>query len=136
MTLGGEGQFGRKQTEETKEKLRLIQINKIDHHFYKTGKNSINYGRKLTQEHKDKISKKSTGRGHTKESKEKMKLSKIGNKNPQFGKATHNSLKVLVNDVTYRSLTEAGRHLGIGYQTVKRRILNNDFPNYNFVLEI
>ena len=50
------------------------------------GKGNPMYGKKLSEETKRKIGIKSKGRNHTEESKEKMSLSKIGDKNPMYGK--------------------------------------------------
>ena len=53
----------------------------------KIGKNSIKLtGRKLTSEHKLNISKNQTGRIVSKETRKKLSIANIGNKNPMFGK--------------------------------------------------
>jgi hypothetical protein len=62
---------GRKVSDEAKEKLR-----------------NCNLGKKYGEETKKKLSKIHKGRNHSEETKEKLSQSKIGNKNPMFGK-TH-----------------------------------------------
>lgn len=54
------------------------------------GKDSPNYGKKLTQEHKDKIGMAHKGKIISDEQKEKLSLAKIGPLNPQYGKPSWN----------------------------------------------
>lgn len=97
--------YGKKHTEETKQKLKELNLG-VNNKFYgKThteetkkhlsdirkgkyiGKNSPNYGRILSQEQRDFISKSNTGRKRTQEQKEK--ISKWMKRNNPFSGKTH-----------------------------------------------
>lgn len=91
-----------------------------------------------------------------KEHSKKMKGKLVGDKNPFFGKNhTEENLKLfsesqknkpnkafakklkpfLIDNVVYLTLTEASNKLGIGYLTIRNRILSNKFINYTYITD-
>jgi hypothetical protein len=91
----------------------------------------------ITQQHKDNISKAVKLRGgypHTQETKDKLSKLRTGTKNPEHSKFMKEKCvtccKILINDVEYRSVTDASNILGIPYTTIKYRLNNNNNNNY------
>ena len=87
---------GKHHTEETKRKIsqnkeRARKISVALKGKYK-GKNASMYGKKLSEEHKEKIRQKAIGRGHTKETKRKISKINKGKKHPFLSKL--NKLKI------------------------------------------
>lgn len=82
MTDGGDGANGAIRSKETREKISLAQLGSKNH----------NYGKTITKEVKEKISKKLKGNKHleghifTKESREKLSRAKVGNTNAKGNK--------------------------------------------------
>lgn len=115
----GEGHKGKKISIEVKEKLR-----------------QVNLGKKLSEETIDKIRKASANRTLLEETKQKISESKKGNKNPMFGKKTHNSLKVidLKSGRIFNSIREAevinGINVGILVNKLNGRTKNNTSFRY------
>lgn len=93
MTEGGEGPLGFMHSQESKDKMSKSRIGKPSRN---KGKPGTNLGKKFSQETKDKMSKSSMGNSYalgtlrTDEAKEKYRQSKLGNKNPMFGKEPWN----------------------------------------------
>lgn len=119
------GMFGRHHTEETIKKLS--DINKGNTHAL---------GYKWTDEQKAKLSKVASerigdknpfyGKVHTKESKEKMSLARIGIK-------PSNSKKVCIDGVLFESATDAAKQLKCAVATIGNRCKSEKFPNYTYL---
>lgn len=97
-------------------------------------------GAVLTEEHKRKISETQLGRPHephTEEAKQKMSVSQKERFSTAEGKAAHaltrEKLKdpVIIDDVTYPSVTEAARALGVDRSTITARCKSDKHPGYS-----
>jgi hypothetical protein len=93
--------------------------------------------KKLTQQHKNNISKAVKLRGgfpHTQKTKDKLSEFRKGTKNPGHSKFMKdnnpNCRKILINNVEYKSIVEASNILGIPYTTIKFRLNNKNNTNY------
>lgn len=108
LTSGGEGAFGYRHTEESKLKMSIYHKS-INVRFIPTFK----------------------GKSHTKDSIDKMKESRVGNKNHNFGKPVSNSSKlkiskklgkeININGTVYPSLRCAAKALNMLWSTFKYR---------------
>lgn len=72
------------------------------------------------------------------ETKEKLRLKFTGRKLSQNWKdkiksSTKNKKKVIIDGVVYDSIMDASRSLNIIHSTVYRRIVSNNFNNYNYL---
>lgn len=118
------GMFGRTHTPEAIAKMKAATIGRVWHSGYK---------QKLSDEQRAERSKQAServgernsffGKTHSEETKEKIRLSRIGN-------IPANSKKVEVDGVVYESLTEASRQFGISPALMVYRI-NSDKPKYS-----
>ena len=109
---------GKIVTEETKEKLR-----------------QHNLGKKTSDETRQKLSVASKGKVHTEETKKKISEAKKGKGFPEKALAAsleQNRVPVVCNDVHYKSFAEAAKALNTSDVTVRNRVLNNNFPNYQY----
>ena len=77
-TNGGDGASGAVRNEEFKKKLSEANKGKNNSNYGKMGKDSPRYGKKHTQETKDKISKKMKGKTMSKEFKQKISVANKG----------------------------------------------------------
>lgn len=93
-------------------------------------------GKKLTDEHKSKISESNKGKKLTDEHKQNISKNHAdvsGKNNPMYGKTTSGSFKtgldhplskqVIINDVLYLSLSDASKKLKMSRETIKKRYL-------------
>lgn len=91
---------GRKLTIEHREKL-----SRIKKQMYKEGKITVpdNNGRIISKETRAKISEANTGRKHSDETKRKCSISKLGDKNPMYGKrlSEEHRKKIKLNNAHY-----------------------------------
>lgn len=106
-------------------------------------------GRKLTEEHKTKIiqslygrkmseytkrklreapNKRMLGKRHTIETKEKIRLSKLGDKNPMFGKHSWNK-GISPSPVTLRKILSKSHRSPNGTELVLNQLLKTNFPH-------
>ena len=144
LTTAG-SRLGYKVLDETKEKLRLANL----------GVNNPNFGKSHSQEIRDRISatllqsENHPSRGkpgnitfkdktHTSETKEKMRLAKLGAKNPNFGKSLDEAGRLKLSTIrgnavevydietkkisTYPSLVKAGEALSCSKTTISKYI--------------
>ena len=125
--------YGRKHTEETKEKIRLANSGEKSPMYGKRGKECHNYGRKLTQEHKDKIVRRGSdhyfyGKTHSEETKRKISESKKGtqtlSKNPSAKKVINIHTKKI-----YGCLKEVSIEICVNYDALRHRVKK---PGYEF----
>ena len=136
MTNGGEGSSGYRWTEKQKANFDIF------------GEKNPMFGKRHSQETKDKISAKASQRTVSETAKakisnslknrefseshlEKLKVSLIGNKNGLGGKG--GSKKCKVDDVIYPSARAAGRALGLSFCIVQRRCKNKSFVNFQYI---
>jgi|10_taG_2_1085330.scaffolds.fasta_scaffold120897_2 group I intron endonuclease len=56
----------------------------------------------------------------------------LGDKNPMFGKTPTNARRVIIDSITYPSITRAATELGISKNTIRRRCINNKIKNYKY----
>jgi len=136
MTNGGEGSSGYRWTDEQKANFDI------------SGEKNPMFGKRHSQETKDKISAKASQRtvsetAKTKISKamknrsfskshlEKLKEAGIGNKNGLGGKA--NSKKCKVDKVIYSSATKAGQALGFSANAIQKRCNSSKFVNFQYI---
>lgn len=108
-TDGGDGMFGYKMKEETKEKLR-----------------NLNIGKKQSVETLKLRSMKLKGQKRSLESKLRLSQSKIGSKNPMFGKSSSLKKKVITEcGLSFNSLTEASKHFNVTISAIKQSCRKN-----------
>lgn len=81
LTNGGEGQAGRIQSKEEREKRSAVMIARNNR-----GTNNKNYGKKLSEEHKKKISEGNAGKILSQETRLNISISKMGKANGMYGK--------------------------------------------------
>lgn len=114
FTKGGEGTFGYKHTEETKEVMRALKI-----------------GIKPSKETLEKRSKALKGRIVTEEHREKIRISNLGK--------IHTKYKIIVKDLLNNSETicvsvaEVHRLFNVGDITVRRNLNNNKIVKNQFI---
>lgn len=124
------------------------------HRIRNTGKTHPFYGKHLTEEHKQNISKSETGdknhffgKHHTKKTKNKMRKSikgrYNGKNNPMYGKhhteetkkrlqISSNGKTILINNIKYISIKGAAKILKISESTIRYRLKHNK-PGYEYV---
>lgn len=123
QTLGGLGSQGYKHSETVRKNQSQLMSEKYQ------GENNPFYGKKHTEETKDKISKKNKGRlkGIPKSTQQREKMSK----------SSPNKISVIVDGVHYHSAGEAARQTGISHKTILNRARSNNrkFDNYLIVGE-
>ncbi|EJQ48276.1 GIY-YIG nuclease [Bacillus wiedmannii] len=90
------------------------------------------HGRKHTDETKEKMSRSRKGKKHTKET--CMKISKAQKNQYNSGREKQKK-PIVINDIYYESLAEAGRAFNVPANTIKYRVLSNNFPNYQYFQE-
>ena len=71
------------------------------------------------------------GKKHTKET--CMKISKAQKIN--IIQVEKTKKPIVINDIYYESLAEAGRVFNVPANTIKYRVLSNNFPNYQYFQE-
>lgn len=76
LTEGGDGTYGYKHTDKTKEKCRQARL----------GKTPWNKGKHTTEEAKEKSRLSHSGKHHTEQTKEKIRQGMLGENNPMYGK--------------------------------------------------
>ncbi len=81
---------------------------------------------------RSKITKRFHGRKHTKET--CMKISKAQKNQYNSGREKQKK-PIVINDIYYESLAEAGRAFNVPANTIKYRVLSNNFPNYQYFQE-
>lgn len=127
LTNGGDGSLGGIMSEENKKFLSEKW----------SGENHPNWGKKLSVEtcrrksESMKLSDKSwKGKKLPTKMVEKIRQSKIGDKNPMFGKVSHQAKKVIdiVTNVEYNSIMEAAKATPYQFQYVSA-MLKGDKPN-------
>lgn len=57
----------------------------------------------------------------------------VGEKNPMFGKTPTNARKVKINGVDYNSIKHASRELNLSEPTIRKRCLDKNNINYEFL---
>lgn len=139
ITHGGEGSIGVSPSKITREKLSKARDNwsaeRVRDYKRRHSKSArVAYNNLTSKVKKDRATKISKGRvAHfaniPEEEKNKWK-DKI--RTTLRNKSNNNSKKCLVKGKEYISLSEAGRYLSISYDTVRRRILSNKWPDYNW----
>lgn len=143
LSLGGDGggHWIFTKSKEEIERISKIKSEKLKNRVFspetiqkmkESGKKKI-----LTQQHKDNISKAVKLRGgfpHTQKTKDKLSEIRKGTKNPEHSNFMKNNnpncRKVLINNVEYKSITEASNILEIPYTTIKFRLNNKNNTNY------
>jgi hypothetical protein len=102
MTDGGEGMVGVVRSEEYK--LKLSQRQKDGKAYW--------FGKKFTNEHKEKIVNSLKGRPVSEKTKEKISNSLKGEKHPQYGKTSYKAIKVIdtSTNIIYDSITLCQKH--------------------------
>lgn len=125
------GMYGKTHTEEARKKLSEIKKNK------NTGEENSFFGKHHTKETKKKISEIAKqrigeknpffGKHHTEETKEKLRVKR-------YGIIPTNAKEIIIDDITYISITEAGRQLNICTPTILWRLnsKNPKFINYKY----
>lgn len=136
--------FGKPRSEETKQKIREKALGRIPSEetrkkiskshegkegYWKNKKNknhsewmkfnNPNSGKTISEEHKQKL-KDINSKPKTEEHKKNISLSSPNNKS------------CIVDDIKYRSVAESSRILGISENTIRGRIKNKNFTNYNY----
>lgn len=129
--------YGKTHSEETRKFLSEIN----------SGPNNYWYDKpEHMKSMRSKITKRFHGRQHTKETKQKMSRSRKGKQHTeetcvkisQAQKGQYNvgrekqKKPIVVNGVYYESLAAAGREFGVPANTIKYRVLSDNFPNYQF----
>jgi group I intron endonuclease len=117
--------YGKKHTEEAKEKIRLANLRENNH----------NYGRKLTDEEKDNIRKHRLLFKHSKETIEKLKLLSSGGNNPRAKKVINTDtlqvwscIKDCANDLEMKYSTLFNQLKG-KYTNKTKIVYLNDYEN-------
>lgn len=118
------GMYGKTHTEEVKK--AISELNKG---------NSYAKGSVRSEEHRKRLSEIAServgelnpfyGKKHSEETKKKIAEKNKGRKPP-------NTKIVLIGEVEYESLTEAGRQLGVATGTVLNRIKSKNYPEYRY----
>jgi group I intron endonuclease len=131
LTLGGNGQVGRKVSAETKHKLSLANIGQNNPNYGKkpsaetrkkmsianSGKNHPNYGKKLPAETRQKIAEATKGRKVSAETRKKQSIANSGKDSPV-------AKVVVINSRHFDTRNEAADFLGITPAAVRYRILH------------
>lgn len=91
---------GRKLSAEHREKLRQAKLGKTYEQMNR-GPSTLT-GRSLSEEHKEKVRASGVGRTHSPEVKQKLRLARLGDKNPNFGKVTPESVRAKLSEATTR----------------------------------
>lgn len=128
LTLGGEGTFGFKQSEETRKKISA------------TGKGKL--GRKPSEETRKKLSTASKGRRHSEETRNKMSLAKKAmseeTKNKMSlakkGKLKKNSRQISTPHGIFDSIKMAATELNLYTSTVRHRLTSRSFRDWYYLL--
>lgn len=125
LTNGGEGSDGYRHTNEVKKEMRL-------NHKDVSGKKNPNYG-KLG------LLSPNYGRKNTEETKNKMSMAQRGNKNHNYGKRMNNLVrkkiskklgtKIIINKIEYDSIRQASRELNIPRSTLIYKIKNGSWTS-------
>ncbi len=136
MTDGGDGTKGFTHSEETKEKMR--EFNRRENHPM--------FGKTHSEETKEKIRKATIaknnpffGKTHNKETKEKMKKPKSDETKKKMSIIrkerkipSGNRVKIIIDNIEYDNSYTASELLGIPSSTIRDRIRNKNFNNYNY----
>ena len=130
MTEGGDGVIGYIKTEEEREKISE-RMSGEKHPFH---------GGSHTEETKEKIRLSKLGQKHSLETRKKMSESHKGRvfseeSKERIRKNQPACKKVKIDNVIYSSLSEAGKHLGVSYKAIKYRCENINYNNYEFYNE-
>jgi group I intron endonuclease len=143
MTNGGEGSAGYRWTNEQKAAFDI------------TGEKNPMFGKRHSQEAKDKIAAKATGRKLSEQTKaklssalknrkfseshlEKLRIAGYGNKNGvgnqgMKGKISHNARKCVIDGVEYNSVLHAVKELGLTRMVVTYRLASPKYVNFSYV---
>ena len=109
-------------------------------------------GRKFSEEHKNRISKSNTGKITSEETRKKQSLARMGKIAPtkgtklsverrefirqlNTGRISAQRVKIIIDNQTHESFTNASKILNISLHTIRNRCLNKNFPNYNILKE-
>jgi group I intron endonuclease len=105
-------------------------------------------GRKLSEEHKEKISNTTRGTNnpfygkiHSNSTKKRISNSLVGQTSPMKNRKMPKTAvikkykKTVVNGVVYNSAKEAAKVVGIPYSTVTRNCKSDKFPNFYYILK-
>lgn len=113
-----------------------FQINKDDPQYLSGELVGITKGVKLTEEHKEKISKAVSGVNHPNYGKKFSEITKqkISEKAKNRDKSTYNGKHVIIDGVHYESLSAAGLIFNVNKTTIKNRCLSNKPEWINWVL--
>jgi group I intron endonuclease len=104
-------------------------------------------GKKLSQEHKNKIGNAHKGRKASDETRKKQSLARLGKTAPtkgikfskercdfiskmNTGRKSKQRIKCIINDIEYDGFTEASKILNISLHTIRNRCNNEKFKNY------
>lgn len=148
LGLGGcnfsEGGYNYPFRGKTKEQIRDIFNDDVKqkHSQRQQGENNSFYGKKHSEETKKKIKKWSNNYYSDQKNRDKVSKRVSGKNNPMYGKEKSkkmidsvkkaNSKKVIIDGVTYNSTVVARNELGISRSTIRRRINNDKFKNYEW----
>jgi group I intron endonuclease len=111
--------FGKSMSEETREKIKQTKL-----------------GSKASEETKLKMSKVRKGISHTKEWSEKISKShkgKVKSKEHIQKIAEGKSKKVIIDNIIYKSFTQAMKDLSVSSTYIIRRIRSDKYPNFNYL---
>ena len=153
LTLGGNGQVGRKVSAETKHKLSLANIGQNNPNYGKkpsaetrkkmsianSGENHPNYGKKLPAETRQKISEATKGRKVSAETRKKQSIANSGKNSPnygirKYGKNSPVAKEVVINSRHFDTRNEAAVFLGITSAAVRYRILHKTkWLDYHYI---
>ncbi len=117
------GMLGKKHTDETKRKMSEAQRGEKNHMF----------GKKLSEEHRQKIKEALTGKKHTEETKRKISEAQQGEKNHNFGKKLSEETKQKMSEANkgeknaHSKLTELQARFILTVKTTRKNIQAGDF---------
>lgn len=94
------------------------------------GKRNPMFGRKHSEETKQRISQLNTGRHHTEESKRKLSEAFSGEKNPMFGKATYGFKGKHHSEEAKRKISEKNKGSKRDFSSEHRKALSRALKNY------
>jgi hypothetical protein len=150
LTKAG-SRLGYKVLDETKEKLRLANLGELN----------PNFGKFHSKEIRERISENHPSRGkpgnitflgktHTSETKDKMRIAKLGANNPNFGKSLDEESRLKLSSIrgsavevydieikvisTYPSLTKAGKALSCSKSTISRYIESKEIFRGKYII--
>lgn len=98
MTLGGEGIFGYKHSDKTKEKMSRSNADRKHSEETKKKMSKSHKGKILSKETRERMSEAFKGKSKSEEHRKKLSEAKIGSKHPNYGKPRSDETKKKVSD--------------------------------------